>query len=224
MVMGSVIGTVLGVLVGAGGAIRQYRLSDCFTTVVSLLVLTAPMFVIANLLKFVALEVNSVLGHQLFQYTGETSPDRGRWNVEPARRSGAASGVAHLDARTGGDRRLQPLPTQCHARCAGARNFIRTARAKGLTRSGAVQTRSAHRAHPDGHAVRLQRRRIVHRRTFVETIFGWHGVGEWVVARHCHPGHQYGRRDHRVPGVLMLVVGLLSDVIYAILDRRVRVA
>ena len=64
MVIGSVFGTVLGVVVGAWGAIRQYRLSDRVITVLSLLVLSTPTFVIANLLILGALRVNSVLGVQ----------------------------------------------------------------------------------------------------------------------------------------------------------------
>ena len=44
-----VMGTVIGVVVGAWGAIRQYRLSDRVITVLSLLVFSTPTFVIANL-------------------------------------------------------------------------------------------------------------------------------------------------------------------------------
>ena len=50
LVIGSVLGTVIGVVVGAWGAIRQYRLSDRVITVLSLLLLSTPVFVIANLL------------------------------------------------------------------------------------------------------------------------------------------------------------------------------
>ena len=75
LIIGSVLGTVIGVVVGAWGAIRQYRLSDRVITVLSLLVISTPTFVIANLLILAALKVNSVLGVQLFEYTGETSPD-----------------------------------------------------------------------------------------------------------------------------------------------------
>ena len=82
LVIGSVVGTVIGVVVGAWGAIRQYHLSDRVITVLSLLVISTPVFVIANLLILAALRVNSVLGVQLFEYTGETSPDAigGAWN------------------------------------------------------------------------------------------------------------------------------------------------
>src|SRR6478672_12574379 len=50
VLIGSVVGTVVGVVVGAWGAIRQYRLSDRVITVASLLILSTPTFVVANLL------------------------------------------------------------------------------------------------------------------------------------------------------------------------------
>ncbi|MGB8502737.1 ABC transporter permease, partial [Mycobacterium sp.] len=73
VVLGSVLGTVVGVVLGAWGAIRQYRLSDRVITVLSLLVLSIPTFVMANLLILAALRVNSILGVQAFEFTGETS-------------------------------------------------------------------------------------------------------------------------------------------------------
>src|SRR6202000_377466 len=69
-----VVGTLLGVAAGAWGAIRQYRLSDRVVTMLALLVLSTPTFVIANLLILGALRVNWAVGLQLFDYTGETSP------------------------------------------------------------------------------------------------------------------------------------------------------
>ena len=45
LIIGSVAGTFIGVVLGAWGAIRQYRLSDRVITMLSLLVLSAPTFV-----------------------------------------------------------------------------------------------------------------------------------------------------------------------------------
>lgn len=50
LVIGSLIGTVAGIAAGAWGAIRQYRLSDRVVTMLALLVLSTPTFVIASLL------------------------------------------------------------------------------------------------------------------------------------------------------------------------------
>src|SRR6202000_438397 len=74
LIIGSLVGTVLGVVAGAWGAIRQYRLSDRVVTMLALLVLSTPTFVIASLLILSALRVNWAVGVQIFDYTGETSP------------------------------------------------------------------------------------------------------------------------------------------------------
>lgn len=81
LLIGSVVGAALGVAIGAWGAIRQYRFSDRVITMLALLVLSTPTFVVANLLILGALRVNWALGFQLFDYTGETSPgvDGGTW-------------------------------------------------------------------------------------------------------------------------------------------------
>ena len=164
LVIGSVLGTVIGVVVGAWGAIRQYRLSDRVITVLSLLVISTPTFVIANLLILAALRVNSVLGVQLFEYTGETSPDAvgGAWNQFVDR-------LQHLVLPTftlalARHRRLQPLSAQRDARRARPGLHPHRPRQGPDPTPGAVQTRPAHRADPDGDAVRLRRRRAGHRR------------------------------------------------------------
>lgn len=61
-------------VIGAWGAIRQYRLSDRVMTTLALLVLSTPTFVVANLLILGALRVNWAVGIQLFDYTGRRHP------------------------------------------------------------------------------------------------------------------------------------------------------
>lgn len=223
LVIGSVLGTVLGVLVGAWGAIRQYRLSDRLTTVLSLLILSTPTFVLANLLILGALNVNSVVGVRIFEYTGETSPDAvgGVWNQFVDR-------VQHL---------LLPTATLALVATAGysryqrnamldvlGQDFIRTARAKGLTRRQALLRHGLRTALiPMATLFAYSVAGLVTGAVFVEKIFGWHGMGEWVVTG-------IGTQDTNIiaaitvfTGAVVLLAGLLSDVIYAILDPRVRV-
>jgi peptide/nickel transport system permease protein len=58
---------------------------------------------------------------------------------------------------------------------------------------------------------------------FVETIFGWHGIGEWAVQGIANQDTNIIAAITFFSGALILVAGLLSDVIYAALDPRVRV-
>ena len=224
VILGSVLGTAIGVVVGAWGAIRQYRLSDRVITVLSLLLLSTPAFVIATLLILAALQVNSVLGVQLFEYIGETSPDAvgGWWNQFVDR-------VQHL-----------VLPTFTLALMAIAvfsryqrnamldvlgQDFIRTARAKGLTRRQALFKHGLRTALiPMATLFAYGVSGLVTGAVFTEKIFGWHGMGEWVVQGIATQDTNIMAAIAVFTGATVLLGGLLSDVIYAALDPRVRVA
>jgi peptide/nickel transport system permease protein len=224
LVIGSVMGTVIGVVVGAWGAIRQYRLSDRVITVLSLLVLSTPTFVVANLLILGALRVNSILGVQLFEYTGETSPDAvgGMWNQFIDR-------LQHL---------VLPTFTLALAAIAGfsryqrnamldvlGQDFIRTARAKGLTRRRALFKHGLRTALiPMATLFAYGVSGLVTGAVFTEKIFGWHGMGEWVVQGIATQDTNIIAAVTVFTGAAVLFAGLLSDVIYAALDPRVRVS
>lgn len=223
VLIGSVVGTVVGVAVGAWGAIRQYRLSDRVITTLSLLIISAPVFVIANLLILAALNVNSVLGVQLFEYIGETSPDAvgGPWDRFVDR-------VQHL---------VLPTVTLALGSIAGysryqrnamldvlGQDFIRTARAKGLTRRRALLKHGLRTALiPMATLFAYGFGALITGAVFTEKIFGWHGVGEWWIQGITNQDTNVVVAITVLSGVVILLAGLLSDVIYAALDPRVRV-
>jgi peptide/nickel transport system permease protein len=224
VVTGSVLGTLIGVILGAWGAVRQYHFSDRVITVLSLIVLSVPSFVLASLLILGALRVNMLAGVGIFQYTGETAP------LPP---SGA------VDALIG---RLQHivLPTLTLALGAMAgfsryqrnamldvlgEDFIRTARAKGLTRRRALFKHGLRTALiPMATLFAYGVSGLVVGAVFVEKIFGWHGMGEWVVSGIATQDANVVAAITLFSGAAVLLAGLLSDVIYAALDPRVRVS
>ena len=224
VLLGSLIGTVLGVVVGAWGAVRQYRLSDRVVTVASLLVISTPTFVIASLLILGALKVNSVLGFNVFEYTGETTPDvkGGAWPQFVDR-------LQHL---------VLPTFTLAVASIAGfsryqrnamldvlGQDFIRTARAKGLTRRQALFKHGLRTALiPMATLFAYGVSALVTGAVFTEKIFGWHGMGEWVVQGIATQDTNIIAAITVFSGVTILLAGLLSDVVYAALDPRVRVS
>jgi peptide/nickel transport system permease protein len=224
VIIGSLLGTILGVVIGAWGAIRQYRLSDRVITVLSLLVLSTPTFVVANLLILGALKVNTVLGVQLFEYTGETSSDAvgGAWDQFVDR-------LQHL---------VLPTFTLALGSIAGfsryqrnamldvlGQDFIRTARAKGLTRRQALFKHGLRTALiPMATLFAYGVSGLVTGAVFTEKIFGWHGMGEWVVQGIATQDTNIVAAITVFSGATILLAGLLSDVIYAALDPRVRVS
>ncbi|OBJ41075.1 peptide ABC transporter permease [Mycolicibacterium mucogenicum] len=221
--IGSILGSIIGVIIGAWGAIRQYRFSDRTITVLALLILSAPTFVIANLLILGALGVNEVLRFQLFQYTGETSPyAAGGWH-------GFVDRLQHL---------VLPTATLALGAIAGysryqrnamldvlGQDFIRTARAKGLTRRRALFKHGLRTALiPMATLFAYGVAGLVTGAVFVEKIFGWHGMGEWMVQGIQGQDANIVAAFTLFSGTTILIGGLLSDVVYAALDPRVRVS
>ncbi|ANW66131.1 peptide ABC transporter permease [Mycobacterium sp. djl-10] len=222
LIIGSVVGAVVGVVIGAWSAIRQYRLSDRVITVGALLIISAPTFVIANLLILAALRVNSILGVQLFDYIGETSPDpvSGWWNQFVDR-------IQHL---------VLPTLTLALGAIAGysryqrnamldvlGQDFIRTARAKGLTRRQALFKHGLRTALiPMATLFAYGVGALVTGAVFVEQIYGWHGMGEWTIQGINTQDTNIVVAVTLFSGAVVLFSGLLSDILYALLDPRVR--
>lgn len=224
LVIGSVVGTIVGVVAGAWGAIRQYRLSDRTITVLSLLAISTPTFVMANLLILGANRTNALLGVQLFEYIGETSPDAvgGTWNQIVDRLQHLvlpsvtlAIGAIAIYSRYQRNAMLDVL----------GQDFIRTARAKGLTRRQALFKHGLRTALiPMATLFAYSIAGLVTGALFVEKIFGWHGIGEWAVQGALNQDINIVVAITLFSAVVVLLAGLLSDVIYAALDPRVRVS
>ena len=224
VLIGSLVGTVTGVVLGAWGAVRQYRLSDRMITVLSLIILSIPSFVLAGLLILAALRVNMLTGVRIFAYTGETSPippdgiwdqlvDRARHIVLPSLT--LALGAAASFSRYQRNAMLDVL----------GEDFIRTARAKGLTRRRALFKHGLRTALiPLATLFAYGVSGLVVGAVFVEKIFGWHGIGEWVVQAISSQDTHIVATITLFTGAALLFAGLLSDVIYAALDPRVRVS
>lgn len=224
VVIGAVLGTVIGVVVGAWGAIRQYRFSDRAITLASLLILSAPTFVIANLLILGALKVNSILGVQLFEYTGETSPDAvgGAWGqfVDRMQHLVLPTFTLALGAIAGFSRYQRNAMLDVLGQ-----DFIRTARAKGLTRRRALFKHGLRTALiPMATLFAYSVGGLFTGSVFVERIFGWHGIGEWFVQGITSQDTNIVVAVVLFSGVTVLLAGLLSDILYAALDPRVRVS
>jgi peptide/nickel transport system permease protein len=224
VVIGSVVGTILGVVIGAWGAIRQYRISDRVITVLSLLVISTPVFVMAALLILGALGANSALGVQLFEFTGETSPDTigGVWNqfVDRLQHLVLPTFTLALGAMAGYSRYQRNAMLDVLGQ-----DFIRTARAKGLTRRQALFKHGLRTALiPMATMFAYSVAGLFTGAVFTEKIFGWHGMGEWFVQGINTQDINIVAAIVVFAGVVVLLAGLLSDVVYAALDPRVRVS
>ncbi len=224
VVTGSVLGTLIGVVLGAWGAVRQYRLSDRVITMLSLTILSIPSFVLASLLILFALRINIFTGVRIFQYTGETAPiaPEGFFNqlVSRAQHMVLPTLTLALGTMAGFSRYQRNAMLDVLGE-----DFIRTARAKGLTRRRALFKHGLRTALiPMATLFAYGISGLVVGAVFVEKIFGWHGMGEWVVLGISTQDTNVVAAITLFSGAAILLGGLLSDVIYAALDPRVRVS
>ena len=217
LLIGAILGSTLGVALGAFTAVRQYRPSDHIATVSSFLLLSTPVFLLGILLKLLAYNVNQRLGTNVFFYVGEFDPRVG----------GIVDRIQHLIMPT--------LAITLPAIAAYSRyqrssmldvlggEYLRTAQAKGLRRRQALIRHGLRTALiPMGTFFAYGFVLLFTGAAFTEKIYGWHGMGEWFIDA------IYGNDTNVVvavtafSGFLVLIAGMLSDLVTAALDPRVR--
>src|SRR5918996_224812 len=74
LLIGSFLGALVGVAIGVGGALKQYKLFDHVTTSSAFLILATPVFLLAVLLKYGAVNLNSYFNSPVLYYVGEFNP------------------------------------------------------------------------------------------------------------------------------------------------------
>jgi peptide/nickel transport system permease protein len=221
--VGTVLGVVIGVVVGVAGAVRQYRLGDYAATIFSFVILSIPVFVLAQLLKFGGLQLNEAAGTTILYFQGEVTPsfqgsamaelvDRLQHLVLPTLAI-ALSQIA-LYSRYQRNAMLDVLGS----------DFLRTAQAKGLTRRRALFKHGLRTALiPMATLFAFGFGLLITGGVFTERIFGWFGMGDWFVYGVQQNDTNIVATVTLFVAVLILVSGWLSDVLYAALDPRVRI-
>jgi peptide/nickel transport system permease protein len=222
VILGLVCGSLLGVLVGALAAVRQYGWFDRLSTGLSFLVLAVPVVVLANMLILVAAWANQhVFGRQVLLVSGEYSADvEGLWNQAVDRLQhlvlptiSLSVGLIAVFSRYQRNMMLDVL---------GA-DFVRTARAKGLSRRKAL-TRHALRTAmiPVVTYFAFTFGALLTGATFTEKIFGWHGLGEQLINSIFSNDVNTVAAISLLAAVAVLCASLAADLLHAALDPRVR--
>ena len=224
LLIATIVGGTLGVLAGAWGAIRQYQFSDHAVTMLSFVILSIPVFVLAVVLEIAAVGFNNATGAKVFEYTGEFTPclQGGFW-------TNAVDRVQHL---------ILPSLTLILGEIAIfsryqrsamldvlGQDFVRTAQAKGLRRRGALLRHALRTALIPAVTYFIYNFGIlIVGATFTEKIFGWHGMGEWFVDSVTRQDTNAVAAVTCFAAIMILLAGLISDVAYALLDPRIRVS
>ncbi|MCW2491451.1 MAG: glutathione transport system permease protein [Pseudonocardiales bacterium] len=218
---GTVLGAVFGVLIGVVGAVRQRKPVDVVGTVGSYILLATPTVVIIIVVQTIFVWINRHSGNAgLFPQTGEYTSnlhglafwlDRGRRLVAPTIVLTLLG--ASFYSRYQRSAMLDVLGS----------DFLRTARAKGLTRQQALFKHGVRTALiPMMTFFAYSFGLLLTGATFTESLFGWNGMGKYLIESVQSRDTNAVAAVTCFTAVLVLLSGMLSDILYAALDPRVR--
>ncbi|MEU6786295.1 ABC transporter permease [Nonomuraea angiospora] len=223
VVLGMLFGSLLGVLVGAFAAVRQYGWFDRISTALSFVVLAVPVVVLANMLILAAAWANeNLFGRSVFLVSGEYTDglEAGFWGHVVDRLQhlilptiSLSVGLVAVFSRY---QRNMMLDVQ------GA-DFVRTALAKGLSRRQALVKHALRTALiPVVTYFAFTFGALLTGATFTEKIFGWHGLGEQLINSIFSNDVNTVAAISLLAAVAVLCSALASDLLHAALDPRVR--
>ncbi|MFE0101256.1 ABC transporter permease [Streptomyces sp. NPDC059009] len=217
------IALILAVAFGVYSALRQYSVSDYAITFIGFLFLAMPVFWFAVLLKQGGVWFNDVTGSSFLGTIGEKSAyleNDTAWNRFTDR-------LGHL---------VLPVITLALVSFASwtrytrasmlevlGSDYVRLARAKGIRR-GKVMTRHALRTAliPLTTVAALDIASLLGGVVITETIFQWHGMGEMLVQSAFKVDVYRTMAWLLLSAVIVIVLNLFADLLYAVLDPRIR--
>lgn len=218
------LAVVLALVVGVVSAVRRGRAADHLLTLVSVVFLSLPVFWFAVLLKdYLAVDLNTALGRRLLFTMGESTPNLvgGFWNH-------LADALGHLVLPT-----LVLAATVYPSWSRFQRiamidvldsDHVRLARAKGLPRRRVLLHHALRTALlPLTTVVAIDFAALVGSTVITERIFTWQGMGtlllEAITARDVYVVLGW----LLVIATVVVLVNLVADLLYAVLDPRIRV-
>lgn len=218
------IALAVGVPLGIYQAVRQYSFFDQLGTTGAFIAFSMPIFIIAVGLQLVfALYLERWTGVKLFFVTGMNNPgysDMTFWQqVSDTLRHLALPAVSIALISLAGYSRFQraSMLEVLHS------DYLRTAKAKGLPRRRVIVKHALRNALiPIVTLVSLDIAFIIGGAIITESIFGWPGVGRLYI-------NAIGTIDYPVVMAIVMVIGIaivimniVADILYGVMDPRVR--
>ena len=214
------IALVLAVVVGVWTAVKQYSVGDYVATLIGFFFLSLPVFWLAILLKVWAIDINNAAGTTYIKTLG---PPGGAWGANPIHWIGflilptiTLSLVSYATwARFQRASMLDVLNS----------DYMRLARAKGLSRRQVMVRHGLRTALiPITTQVTLDVAAIMGGTIITEKIFQWQGLGTMFIDGITNQDANSVLAWLLVSATLVIVFNLIADLLYAVLDPRIRLA
>ncbi len=224
LVLGAtILSTVIGIALGVYTAARQYKWQDRIAQQTSVVTLNIPAPVMAAAVVAIAIAINEKVGSRIFFVAGAQSIGvQGFWpKLVDSLQHLVLPTVALTVIGYAGFHFLQRslLLDNINA------DYVRTARAKGLPLSKAIRKHALRTSIiPVATTVAFQIPGIFTGAVITETIFAWEGIGRYFTTT-IAKNDVHGAVAIAAFSALLTAIGaILSDVLIAALDPRVRVS
>jgi peptide/nickel transport system permease protein len=220
-----ILSVLIGVVVGVVSAVRQYRPVDHVSTGLAYLFFSTPVFVLALLLKdFLAVDVNRAVGHTVLFTVGESTPGiTGAWNVFVDEVQHAVLPVITLTLVTYATWSRFQRAAMLDVLNA---DYIRLARAKGLSPRRVLFVHALRNALiPVVTVVAIDFAALIGGALVTEIVFSWDGMGQYLfngLTGAESPDVYAVSGWLMVAGIAVVVFNILADLLYGLLDPRIR--
>jgi len=222
VVFSLVLSTSIGIALGVYTASRQYRFADRFHQGLSIITLNIPIVVASLVVVLLAIVLNQSLGSTLLYVAGAQSPTiSGFWPTVVDR-------IQHLVLPTISLTMISYAGYHLLQRSLLLDNinsdYVRMARAKGLTRQVAIRRHGLRTSLiPVATSIAFAIPALFTGAVLTETIFAWQGMGQYFIQT-ISKNDVHGAVAVAAFGALMTAVGaILADIAVVVLDPRVRV-
>lgn len=222
---------VVGVAVGVLAAVKQYSIIDYLATTLAFFLFSMPIFCVAVILKTYAIQINGwVRDLGLSDWLGNP------WLRTTSPENLTSTGFGDFLARYSG---AYLLPTLCimaisfaaYSRFQRASmletlnmDYVRTARAKGLSSSRVIFRHAFRNALiPVATLFSVNFGQVLTGAIITETVFNWHGMGTLLVQSVAHNDPNTLMGWLVVVAVMVVAANLIADLLYGIMDPRIRV-
>lgn len=212
------IATILGILLGVVAAVKKGTWMDTSSVFASVLGISAPSFFMGIVLAY-------LFGFVFSEYTG-LQMTGSLYDIDPFEGKSLQLKNLILPAITLGIRPLAIITQLTRSAMLDVLNqdYIRTAKAKGLSNKRVVLIHALRNAlNPVITAVTGWFAELLAGAFFVEYIFGWKGIGKITVDALEKLDFPVVMGSVLITATFFIVVNLLADMLYGMVDPRVKV-
>jgi peptide/nickel transport system permease protein len=225
VIVATILAIVIAIGLGVWAAVKQNRLTDHVITVTNFVLLATPVFVLGLALKeFVAIPINQHAGSTIFYTDGEQSPTLSGsfFSRLPDYAGHTALPALTLILVSYSAWAIYQRSSMIETLDA---DHVRLARAKGLSRRRVLIRHVLRNALiPVTTVIALDFAAVLGGAILVEFVFGWQGLGTWYITGVTTLDVNIMLAYLVVTATFVILFNLLADILYGVLDPRIRYA